>query len=71
MLEILAPVIRILLLWAFTRFVTLGYLTPEDASEFAKVAMDVLIYAVPLLYAAWAARKEHLRINYDKQKGDV
>lgn len=57
-LDILAPAIRILLFWAFTRFVTLGYLTPEDASELTKVAMDVLMYGLPLIYATWAAWHE-------------
>ena len=57
MLEILAPAIRILLLWALTRFATLGYFTAEDASEFAKVGMDLIVYGVPLLYAWWAARQ--------------
>ena len=58
MIDILAPAIRILLLWAFTRFATMGYFTPEDASEFAKVAMDLIMYSAPILYAAWAAHKE-------------
>lgn len=57
MLEIIAPAIRILILWAFTRFATMGYLTPEDASELTKVAMDLLMYGGPLLYAWWAARQ--------------
>jgi hypothetical protein len=57
-LQILAPAIRILLFWAFTRFVTLGYLTPEDASELTTVALDLLMYGVPLAYAAWAAWRE-------------
>lgn len=58
LLNITAPAIRILVLWAFTRFATLGYLTPQDATELTKVAMDVLMYGVPILYAAWAARRE-------------
>lgn len=56
MLEILAPAIRILVLWAFTRFATMGYLTPENASDLTKVAMDGLMYGAPLAYAWWAAR---------------
>lgn len=56
MLEVLAPAIRIMVLWAFTRFATMGYLTPENASELTKVAMDVIMYGAPLVYAAWAAR---------------
>ena len=58
MLEALAPAIRIMILWAFTRFATMGYLTPENASELTKVAMDVLMYGAPLAYAWWAARRE-------------
>lgn len=57
-IEILAPAIRILLFWAFTRFVTMGYLTPEDASELTKVVMDLLMYGLPLVYATWAAYHE-------------
>jgi hypothetical protein len=57
-LEIIAPAIRILVLWAFTRFATLGYLTPENASDLTKVAMDVLMYGAPLAYAWWASRRE-------------
>lgn len=57
MLDILAPFIRILVLWAFTRFATLGYLTPEDASELTKAAMDAIMYGLPLLYGIWAARQ--------------
>lgn len=57
MLDILAPAIRILILWAFTRFATMGYLTPEDASELTKVVMDLLMFGAPLLYAWWAARQ--------------
>jgi hypothetical protein len=63
MLDILAPAIRILLLWSFTRFATMGYFTPEDAGEFAKVAMDLLMYGLPLIYAAWAARRESIMIK--------
>lgn len=61
MLEILAPALRILFLWAFTRFVTLGYFTPQDAAEFTKVSMDVLMYVTPALYAAWAGFQVYLR----------
>jgi mannitol-specific phosphotransferase system IIBC component len=57
MLEILAPAIRILVFWAITRFATMGYLTPEDASELTKVVMDLIVYGLPLLYAWWAARQ--------------
>jgi hypothetical protein len=57
MLEILAPAIRIMILWAFTRFATLGYLTPENATTLTKVAMDVLMYGAPLVYAWWASRQ--------------
>ena len=60
-LEIIAPALRILVLWAFTRFATLGYLTPENATELTKVAMDELMYGAPLLYAWWATRKEAQR----------
>lgn len=66
LLEILAPAIRIGILWAITRFVTMGYLTPEDASELTKVAMDVLIYTAPLVYAGWASWREARRIAKDK-----
>ena len=61
MLEILAPAIRIFVLWGFTRFATMGYLTPQDASDLTKVAMDALMYGLPLLYAAWAAHREAVR----------
>jgi hypothetical protein len=57
-LSIFAPAIRILVFWAFTRFATMGYLTPEDASELTKVVMDLLMYGLPLIYAAWAAWHE-------------
>lgn len=57
MLDILAPAIRILILWAFTRFATMGYLTPEDASELTRVVMDLIMYGAPILYAAWASWK--------------
>ncbi len=60
MLDILAPAIRIGILWAFTRFATLGYFTPEDAGTFTKVTMDVLMYGAPLVYAAWASWKSRL-----------
>jgi len=60
MLEIIAPAIRIMVLWAFTRFATLGYFTPEDATTFTKVTMDVLMYAAPVIYAGWAAWKSTL-----------
>lgn len=58
LLDILAPAIRILIFWAFTRFVTLGYLTPEDASTLTQVVIDLLTFGVPLAYAAWAAWRE-------------
>jgi len=58
MLEILAPAIRIGVLWAFTRFATMGYLTPENATELTKVAMGVLMYGAPIAYGAWAAWHE-------------
>lgn len=58
MLEILAPAIRIMILWAFTRFATLGYLTPENATTLTKVVMDLLMYGGPLVYAWWAVRRE-------------
>ena len=58
MIEILAPAIRIFLLWGFTRFATMGYFTPENASELAKVTMDLIMYGAPILYALWAARRE-------------
>lgn len=58
MIEILAPGIRILLAAVFMRFATMGYFTPEDASELAKVAMDLLVYCVPVIYASWAIRRE-------------
>jgi hypothetical protein len=58
MLKIIAPAIRILVLWAFTRFATMGHLTPENASELTKVVMDLIMYGAPLAYAAWAMRKE-------------
>ncbi len=61
MFEVLAPAIRVFVLWAFTRFATLGYFTPEDASTFTKVTMDVLMYAAPIVYGAWAAWKSTLR----------
>lgn len=57
MLQILAPAIRIMILWAFTRFATLGYLTPENVTTLTKVAMDLLMYGAPLAYAWWAARQ--------------
>lgn len=55
MLDILAPAIRIITLWGFTRFATMGYLTPEDATELHKVVMDLIMFSAPLLYATWAA----------------
>ena len=55
MLEIIAPAIRIILLWGFTRFATMGYLTSQDASEFAKVTMDAIMYGAPIVYSSWAA----------------
>lgn len=58
MLEIIAPAIRIFFLWAFTRFATMGYLTPENATELTKVAMDLLMYGAPIVYAAWAVRQQ-------------
>lgn len=61
MLDIIAPAIRILVLWAFTRFATMGYLTPEDASTLTKVTMDALMYGAPLAYAWWAAQHEAKR----------
>lgn len=61
MIEVLAPAIRIMVLWAFTRFVTLGYLTPENASDLTKTFMDVLMYGAPVIYATWASFKSTLR----------
>lgn len=58
MIQILAPAIRIMILWAFTRFATLGYLTPENATTLTKVVMDLLMYGAPLAYAWWAVRRE-------------
>lgn len=58
MLDILSPAIRILVFFAWTRLGTMGYFTPENASEFAKVTMDLIMYSVPILYAAWAAHRE-------------
>jgi hypothetical protein len=61
LLEIFAPAIRIVILWAFTRFATMGYLTPENASELTKVVMDLLVYGLPIAYAAWASWREAKR----------
>jgi len=61
MLEMLAPAIRIGLLWFFTRYATLGYLTPQDAADFTKVAMDVIMYGAPIVYGAWAVWSSSLR----------
>lgn len=55
MLEILAPAIRILIMAAFMRVSTMGYLTPEDASDLTKVVMDLLTLGGPLVYASWAS----------------
>ena len=57
MIDILAPAIRIFVLWAFTRFATMGYLTPENATELTKVVMDLLVFGLPIIYAAWASNK--------------
>ena len=57
MFEILAPAIRILVMAAFLRLATMGYLTPEDASELTKVVVDLLVFGGPVVYAWWAARQ--------------
>lgn len=56
-LSTFAPAVRILLLAAFMRLVTMGYLTPQQASEATKLIMDLLAGGVPLAYAVWAAWK--------------
>ncbi len=48
---------RILVFWAFTRFATMGYFTPEDATELRKHVMDLLVNGAPFIYASWAAKK--------------
>lgn len=67
MLEILAPAIRILIMAAFLRLATLGWFTPQDASELTKVVMDMLVYGLPALYAAWATERERRRLAKDRK----
>lgn len=50
-----APALRILIAMGFMRIATMGYLTPQQASEFTKIVMDFLTLGlVPFGYAAWA-----------------
>lgn len=54
--NILKPIIAVLLSAAFTRIVTLGYLTPQDAGALQKTIMDGVAIGVPALTAWWLAK---------------
>ncbi len=56
-LEAILVFLRIVTFWAFTRFATMGYFTPEDATELRKHVMDLLVNGAPFIYASWAAKK--------------
>ena len=54
--NIVKPILAVLVASLFSRIVVMGYLTPEQASEFTKIVMDFLAAAVPLGLAAWLAK---------------
>lgn len=49
-----APALRILLLTAFLKLAEKGYITIAQANEFVRIIIELLTYAIPLAYAAWA-----------------
>lgn len=56
-LSTFAPAARILLLALFMRFSTMGYFTPQQASELTKNLMDLITLGGPIVYAIWATWK--------------
>jgi hypothetical protein len=56
-LSTFAPGIRILLLAGFMRLSTMGYFTPQQATDLTKLVMDLLTYGAPIAYAIWAIWK--------------
>lgn len=53
--RVASPFVYTVLMAAFTRFATLGYLTPEQATNLTKWVMDGLVTGAPLVLGAFLA----------------
>lgn len=55
--RVASPAVYTLVLAAFMRLATLGYFTPQQATDFTKIVMDGLVTGAPLVLAAYLAWK--------------
>ena len=61
-LAVLAPGIRIAIVFGFVWLAKAGYITwlaPEDAADFMNAVLDKLVVLMPSAYAVWAVVKEY------------
>lgn len=70
--RVASPFIYTVLLAAFMRFATLGYLTPEQATELTKWLMDAAVAGAPVAlgaYFAWRRSRNQMIKSTDALPG--
>lgn len=70
--RIIAPGVYTILLALFMRFATLGYLTPEQATELTKWIMDGLVAGAPIalaIYLGWKKTRKQMIQSTDALPG--
>lgn len=72
--RVVSPLVYTALLGLFMRFATLGYLTPQQATDLTKWVMDGLVAGAPLAlgaYFAWKSTRAQLVQTTDKLPGVI
>jgi hypothetical protein len=70
--RVVSPFVYTVLLGAFMRFATLGYLTPQQATDLTKWVMDAAVAGAPValgVYFAWKKTRKQMIQSTDALPG--